>query len=116
MHEMSMVQDVVGIVLKHALGNDVQQVDSVFLKVGEIRDVVDEWMQRFFDYLAKGTVAEGAKLVIDRVPVRFSCGCGHLFPIEMRERQDIVCPRCGGRNVTMISGREFIVEGISVAQ
>ena len=114
MHEMSLVQDVVKIVLKHAEQNEVKKVAGVFLRVGEMRDVIDEWMQRFFDHLSKGTVAEGAVLTVERVPVSFRCRCDHTFTIKIQERKDIVCPHCGGRDITMISGREFEIEGISV--
>ena len=114
MHELSITQDVVKIVLEHAEKNGAQKVLSVNLRVGELRDVVEEWMQRFFDYLSKGTLAEGAKLKIERLPVIFSCSCGETFSANIKEKRDITCPRCEGRDVTLISGREFEIIGIEV--
>ena len=114
MHELSITQDVVKIVLDHAEKNGVRKVLSVNIKAGELRDVVEEWMQRFFDYLSKGTIAEGAKLKIERVPVIFRCRCGETFPVNIKERRDIACPQCKGGDVALISGREFEIVGIEV--
>jgi hydrogenase nickel incorporation protein HypA/HybF len=114
MHELSIVQDVVKIVLDHARKHGVQKVVGVNLRVGELRDIVDEWMQRFFDYLTKDTIAEGAKLKIERVPVVFRCACGETFSVNIREQRDIACPDCKGTKVTLVSGREFEVQGIEV--
>jgi hydrogenase nickel incorporation protein HypA/HybF len=114
MHELSITQDVVKIVLDHAQKHEVRKVMCVNLRVGELRDIVDEWMQRFFDYLTKGTIAEGAKLKIERIPVAFRCVCGETFTVNIRERSEIACPRCHDTNVSLISGREFDVLGLEV--
>jgi hydrogenase nickel incorporation protein HypA/HybF len=114
MHELSITQDVVKIVLEHAEMHGVHKVVGVNLRVGELRDVVDGWMQRFFDYLSKGTVAEEAKLKIERVPVIFRCACEETFMVNIRETREIVCPHCNGANVILVSGREFEVQGIEV--
>ena len=114
MHELSITQDVVKIVLEHAQMHGVHKVVGVNLRVGELRDVVDEWMQRFFDYLSKGTIAEGAKLKIERLPVIFRCKCEETFTVNIRETREIACPRCSGTNLVLISGREFDVQGIEV--
>ncbi len=114
MHELSVVQDVVKIVLDHAEKNGVHKVLGVNLRVGELRDVVDEWMQRFFDYLSKDTIAEGAKLNINWVPVSFRCSCEKTFSVNMKEKRYVTCPRCNGTDVTLVSGREFEIEGIEV--
>jgi hydrogenase nickel incorporation protein HypA/HybF len=114
MHELSVIQDVVKIVLSYAEKNGVHKVLNVSLKVGELRDVVDEWMQRFFDYTSKGTIAEGAQLKIERVPVVFQCNCGETFSVNIKEKREIACPQCKGGNVTLIAGREFEIIGIEV--
>ncbi len=114
MHELPIIQDVLNIVLEHAQKHGVQKVVSVSLRVGELRDVVEEWMQRFFDYLTKDTVAEGAKLKVERLPVVFRCSCGEEFSVNLRETREIRCPRCEGKEVALISGREFEIQGIEV--
>ncbi len=87
MHELSIVQNVVNIVLDHAERNGAQKVLSVSLRVGELRDVVDDLIQRFFDYLSKDTIAEEARLKIERLPVIFRCKCGETFSVHITERR-----------------------------
>jgi hydrogenase nickel incorporation protein HypA/HybF len=114
MHELSITQDVLKIVLEHAEMNGVNKVVGVNLRVGELRDVVEEWMQRFFDYLSRGTLAEGAKLKIEWLPLVFRCACEETFSANIREKREITCPDCGGKEFALISGREFEIQGIEV--
>lgn len=45
MHEMSILSNVIDVVLKYAQENNVREVVSVTLVVGELRDVVDKLME-----------------------------------------------------------------------
>jgi hydrogenase nickel incorporation protein HypA/HybF len=121
MHELAITQDVLGIVLKHALLNNGSQVKTVNLRIGELRDIVDTWMQNYFDYLSRGTVAEGAKLNIERSPIMFHCDCGEDFRITLEafrdapsSGSDIRCSRCGSSSIGLCGGREFDVLSIEV--
>jgi len=117
MHELGVTQDVLKTVLRHAEENGAERVTTIHLKIGELRDIVDQWMQRFFDYLSKGTIAEGAKLAIERPPIRFQCGCGKEFGVlatELMADQEILCPDCHEGSCTLVSGREFSIESIEV--
>ena len=117
MHEMGVTQHVVNIVLRHAEMSGARRVVTVSLRIGELRDVIPEWMQRFFDYLSRGTIAEGATLVIDRSPITFACNCGKSFTVSIkgiREKTDVKCPCCGGEKITLSSGREFDILSIEV--
>jgi hydrogenase nickel incorporation protein HypA/HybF len=115
LHELPITENILKVVLKHAGEDGAQRVVRVHLRVGELSDVVGEWLQRYFDYLSRGTAAEGAALVIERTPVTFRCeGCGASFPVKVREVEGIVCPGCGGGKATLLSGREFFIKYIEV--
>jgi hydrogenase nickel incorporation protein HypA/HybF len=115
MHELPITENILKVVLKHAQADGAQKVVCVHLRIGELSDLIDEWLQRYFDYLSKGTPAEGAALRIERSPVIFRCeNCGESFPVKMREVRDIVCPGCGGGKATFVSGREFFIKHIEV--
>lgn len=114
MHELAITQDVFNIVLKHAEANRARKVIRVQLRIGELRDIVDEWMQRMFDLISRRTIAENAKLIIERVPVTFRCECGETFSINIRETVSKECPRCGGQKTTLCTGREFDIMAIEV--
>jgi hydrogenase nickel incorporation protein HypA/HybF len=115
MHELSVMEGILNVVLKHARQNDVQRVVAVSLRVGEMTDLVDEWMQRYFDYLSDKTIAAGAVLKIERAPVVFQCeACGTDFPVNIRDVRDTTCPACGGNKIRLKSGREFFIKNIEV--
>ncbi len=114
MHELAVTQDVFNVVLKQAEMNKARQVVSVKLKIGELRDVVDEWMQRMFDLISRDTIVEGAKLEIERVPVIFRCECGETFSVNIKEKFSRQCPHCRSEKIVLCSGREFEIVSIGV--
>jgi len=115
MHELPVTESILRIVLRHAEEAKAGKVVSVSLRIGELSDVIDEWLQRYFDYLSKGTLAEGAELRVERMPVVFRCEvCGDSFQVNIREVKDVVCPACGGGKATFVSGREFFIKAIEV--
>lgn len=115
MHELPVTESILNIVLKHARANKVRKVVTVHLQVGKLSDLEDEWIQRYFDYLSKGTPAEGATLKIERTPLVVQCtACGRSFEADMQHLRDLTCPSCGGRNVTLVSGREYYIKNMEV--
>ena len=123
MHEMALVRTVLDEVLKICEDKPIAEVCTVHLTIGEMHDVVDAYVPGLFRYLARGTICENAEIVITRVPVRMRCNeCGRVFEVDlhalsMKELQAIACPHCGAvRKYRMVSGREFRIENIEVAQ
>jgi hydrogenase nickel incorporation protein HypA/HybF len=115
MHELAIVDSILKVVLKTAAANDAQKVLAVSLRIGEMTDLVDEWVQRYFDFLSKDTVAAGALLKIQRTPVVLLCGkCATSFPVDIRQTKDFACPACGGKDCSVVSGREFYISNIEV--
>ncbi|MDZ7759064.1 MAG: hydrogenase maturation nickel metallochaperone HypA [Desulfovermiculus sp.] len=110
MHELPVMREVLRVVLKHAHKHGVEKVYAVRMRVGELSDLEEEWMQRYFDHLTKGSLAEGAVLKIERVPATMQCQvCGHRFHFELGSRERIVCPQCADPDCTLVSGREYTV-------
>ncbi|MEE8717338.1 MAG: hydrogenase maturation nickel metallochaperone HypA [Coriobacteriales bacterium] len=116
MHEMSLVREIVDAVLEECSEAGVTKVDTVRLTIGELHDVVEEYIPGLFRYLARGTVASDAEVVIDRVPARLSCGrCGEVFRADPRNPRGWECPAChadGGFKLR--SGMEFAIDSIEV--
>lgn len=117
MHEMALVRNVVDIVLEYAEKVEATEVKTVYLTIGYGRDVVEEYMDGLFQFLARGTVAEHAELVISRVPYTVRCNtCGFVFPINVFDQSTWVCPACKTeRDYTLNTGREFFISKIEVA-
>jgi len=113
-HELAITESLLKIVLKHAEENDADKVVSVQLQVGELRDIVEEWMQHYFDYLSKDTVAEGAKIMVRTIPATLRCeNCAHQFSTDIRS-SDPLCPLCSCDRWQVTGGEEFLIESIGV--
>jgi hydrogenase nickel incorporation protein HypA/HybF len=114
MHELSVTQSILEIALDYAARGQATQVVEIQLQIGEVSDFDDEWFQRYFDFVSKGTIAEGAKLRISRVPARMECDrCSFIFPLD-KATWNTQCPSCQSKETHLLSGREFRVESLEV--
>ena len=115
MHELQVTERILSIVLNHAERNGVTKVMSINLRIGELSDLENEWIQHYFDYLAKESVAAGAKLVIERVPVVMRCDeCDHSFEVDIKEIKEIKCPECESKTCTLVSGKDYYIKDMEV--
>ncbi|MBP1703841.1 MAG: hypA [Chloroflexi bacterium] len=112
MHELSITESVLEIVLRHANSANAQHVRKIQLVIGDLASIVDDSVQFYWDIISKDTLAEGATLQFRRLPIELLClDCQNHFQPET-DRFD--CPRCGSSRLQIISGREFYVESIDV--
>ena len=70
MHEYSIAQSIMQIVLAEAERAGARKVLKVYLKIGNLAGVLPESLHFCFDFLSKTTIAENAALSIEKVPVR----------------------------------------------
>jgi hydrogenase nickel incorporation protein HypA/HybF len=112
MHELSVTEKILDIVIKHARVNHVRKVISITLIIGEMSDLENEWIQHYFDYLSKDTVAAGAVLKIEKVPIVLKCNpCGQTMEIRREEIGGTCCSGCGkAGDFSIISGREYYIK------
>jgi hydrogenase nickel incorporation protein HypA/HybF len=112
MHELSVTEQLLGIVLDHARKAEAKRVLKVNLVVGELTGFAGESIQFYFEILSKETEAEKASLSIARIPAKARCQqCGIEFSPG---GTDWFCPACGGAIEEVMGGREFYVESIEV--
>ncbi|MCF0155249.1 MAG: hydrogenase maturation nickel metallochaperone HypA [Veillonella sp.] len=112
MHEMSIAEGIVDIVLDTVKANQAKVVHSVQLDVGLMSGVEPDALLFCFDAVTKGTPAEGAKLEINTIPIVGRCfDCGHMFDVK---DYVFVCPQCGSRIVQTASGKELRVTSIDI--
>lgn len=117
MHELQVTEQILAVALKHTEGQDVSRIVNIHLRIGELTDLEGEWIQHYFDYLSKGTLAENAKLQIEKVPIMLQCeDCGTTFRVTKHELGEAQCPECEDDegNWGMISGREYTVTNLEV--
>lgn len=111
MHELSLSGAIVNTVVKHA---EERRVRVVSLRVGRLRQVIPDTLEFYFDFVARGTVCEGARLEQEIVEASLRCNpCRLEWEIEIPAFR---CPTCGGSDVVIASGEEFEVESIEVEE
>ena len=112
MHELAVTQSVLEIALRHATEAGGQRITDIHLVIGELSTNVDESVQFYWDILAQGTAAEGAKLHFRRVPAELQClSCLAKYPLA---GGGLACPRCGSAGAKILAGEEFSLEAIDV--
>jgi hydrogenase nickel incorporation protein HypA/HybF len=109
MHELSVAGAVVDTAIRHAEGRRVLVVN---LKVGELRQVIPDSLAFYWDVVSRDTLAEGARLEQEVVPVRMRCeACTHEWEPELMFR----CPECSGTG-EVLAGDELEVDSIEVEE
>ena len=109
-HELSIAQSLLEIILEESLKNRLVRVTVVRLQVGTLAAVVPDSLTFCFDMLTPGTVAEGAVLEIDTVPATALCPeCDKRFEVR---NHIFLCPECGSPSFDLMGGRELSVSEI----
>ncbi|WDC83834.1 hydrogenase maturation nickel metallochaperone HypA [Caloramator sp. mosi_1] len=111
MHELAITEGIIKIVEKEAkiiiLKGKCNQNSSWGI-IGSFPQLI----QDYFDIASKGTIADGAELVIRRVEAKLKCNeCGSEGKVENHRLR---CKSCGSLNVTITSGKEFYVDSLEV--
>ncbi len=112
MHELAITQSMFDLVLEQARKARAKKVGKINLVIGEMTGVVGDCVQFYFDFISKGTLAEGATLSLAMIPPKARCqGCDKLFDLK---EFDWTCPHCGGNSLQIVAGKELFVESIEV--
>ncbi len=111
MHEVSIALAIVEQIDERAesLGG---RVHAVRVRIGALSGVVPSALEFAWDLATEGTASEGARLVIETVPLTIACErCGDVAvdgpPIP-------VCPRCATPSSTILTGRELDIAAVEV--
>jgi len=112
MHELAITQNVLDIVLEQAEKHNASKITKINLVVGEMSGVVDECVRFYFEFLSKDTIASGATLSFERIPIKAHCnGCDTTFPLA---EFHWICPNCQGGNIEVVAGRELYIDSMEL--
>lgn len=110
MHELSIIQNILPLIERVAAENHMTSVKKVTLKVGRLRQIVPEFLKFAFESVTKTTVAEGAELIVESVPILVLCkSCQQQFVVE---ENIYLCPNCNHTDLQVLTGKEIILESI----
>ena len=105
MHEMSIAQNILDIVVEEGQRNGLNQVKLIRLQIGALAAVVPESLRFCFELMRQDTIASEAVLEIETLPVVARCSeCATVFEVE---DHDFTCAQCGMPAMELISGREL---------
>jgi hydrogenase nickel incorporation protein HypA/HybF len=111
MHELSLCDAIVNTTMKHADGRIVQQVT---VRIGHLRQVVPDALLFGWQLLTDSTELKGASLVIEPVPATVSCrDCAAQTTLDL---PILACGTCGSFEVTLLTGEEFLIVSMEVAE
>jgi hydrogenase nickel incorporation protein HypA/HybF len=110
-HELSIAESVVRIAVENAAGRRVARVE---VRAGALRQVVPSALDFAFELVARGTVAEGAELVIEEVAAEGICRrCGAHTVLE---DFPLICGRCGALDLEVVAGEELVVDSLDLEE
>ena len=112
MHEAGIAEYLIEVADQHLQRVPHGPVRQLHVRIGEMAGVNPDSLDFAFECLAKGTELQGARLVVERVPLTVDCAsCGQRTPVE-----DYVfrCGACRAEQVTIATGRELQFVSIDV--
>lgn len=123
MHEMPVTQGILNMALEAAGG---RRVTDIYLQVGRMAAVVPSSVEVFFDHLSKGTLAEGAQLHFETMPMEMGClDCGRPTDLSawLNDRPQVIMARaiaqgcaCGSKRLRVTGGVSFGMSRIEVEE
>lgn len=112
MHELAIMESVLEIVLEFGTKNRAKEIRQINLVTGSLSGIIPRWGELFFTMIAKGTIAENAKLSFQVNPAVVTCrdcfGDTEFTCESMPTRCDI----CGSENIYLKAGKSFHIDSI----
>lgn len=112
MHELSLMEGVMGIILDAQNQHGFRKVSRIVLEIGELAGAEREALEFSWEVVAKDTPADGAILELVDVPAAAWCGnCAGEVPVHSRID---LCPGCGGVVERILRGLDLQVKTLDV--
>jgi hydrogenase nickel incorporation protein HypA/HybF len=110
-HELSLCDAIVGTTKRYAEGRAVSQVT---VRIGHLRQVVPDALLFGWELLTESTELRGCELVIEHIPAKVVCQiCRVETTLDM---PILMCGGCGSFDVKLLSGEEFFIVEMEVAE
>ena len=111
MHELSICKSIADMITRRADG---RAVKAVSVRVGQLRQIVPDTLVHCWSLMCEDTPLAGCAMLVESVPGRISCSaCGHAQTLSAPV---LCCESCGGHDVRVVAGEEFLVTSMEVAE
>jgi hydrogenase nickel incorporation protein HypA/HybF len=111
-HELSICGSIADIVRRHS---DQRRVETIHVQVGQLRQIVPGTLVYCWSLVSADTALDGSVLEVEEIPGRISCrDCGHVA--EIGPYPVFVCDECRGVEITVLTGEEFLITSLELAE
>jgi hydrogenase nickel incorporation protein HypA/HybF len=113
MHEFALAESTLEIALAQARKQGATRIHRLGMRIGALAGVVPEAFEFALTTVTEGSIAEGAALSIEHVPLTCYCSvCDREFEAE---GFSYLCPTCHGLSGDIRKGREMDLVSIEVS-
>jgi len=112
MHELGVVFHVIKTVENIAKENDLTEIKSVTLEIGEVSTVIEEYLRKCWKWSIekKSTMMQQTELLVEKIPAITYCeDCGKNYGTVEHGKK---CPHCGSEHTYLLQGNEFNIKEI----
>lgn len=112
MHELALCQAMMSQVETIAREHRATRVTSITLGIGPLAGVEAKLLHSAYPLACAGTIAEGARLMIEATPIRVHCtSCGEESDALVNR---LVCGHCGDWRTELLSGDEMLLVSVEL--
>ena len=113
MHEMSYIVRLINRAVETAEEKKASKINKLVVSVGEMTDVLPEYLQRYFRTAVLGTILADAVLEIKKSPVLVQCeACRQTY--HPQKENGYACPHCKSSIGKVISGKSVVLEQVEL--
>ncbi len=112
MHESGLTEELFTHTMQHAREANATHVTRVRVIIGVLSDATPDSIRFYFDSMAAGTIAEGARLEFSIAPGQAHCNACDK-DVSINELYD-ACPECGAVALTVTGGSAVYLDSLEV--
>lgn len=112
MHELGVVFHVIKTVENLAKENDLTEIKSVTLEVGEVSTVIEDYLRKCWKWSVekKSAMMQNTELLVEKIPaITFCEECQQNYGTVEHGKK---CPHCGSERTYLLQGNEFNIKEI----
>lgn len=109
---MAIARNIINIATTAAEKEGARKITRVNVVAGELRGIIPLQLTYCFGVMAENTIASGAQLGLEIIPVTGRCRrCEETFIVKDYQ---YVCPKCQSEDIQAVGGTELRVKDIEV--
>ena len=114
MHELSVTQHIVEIIIDTCQNNSIASVKKIFIEIGLLTTYEAEAIKYYFNLIKKNyTEIRDAIIVIKKKKVKYKCKrCHNKNMVE--DLSALICHRCGSSELEIIEGDKIKITKLEV--